>query len=61
MATEATVEAFCSICCEINGGRHVEPEWVSAHSMEEHTGAEHVIGIYGQGGEPDVGGFIRLV
>lgn len=44
-----------------NKWRRAEPKWVSAHSMEEHAGVEHVIGIYGPGGEPDAGGFIRLV
>lgn len=60
MATEATLEVFCSICCEINGGT-LSQSGCQPHSMEEHAGAEHVIGIYGPGGEPDVGSFIRLV
>ncbi len=40
---------------------YTEPKWASAHSMGEHAGVEHVIGIYGSGGVPDARGLIKPV
>lgn len=41
--------------------RYTEPKWMSAYSMGELAGVEHVIGIYGSGRVADARGLIKPV